>query len=315
MTLPPAESFDARVERAIGDSDVFIFLISPQSVTRGRYTLTEVAFAKRKWPNPNARVLPVMLLPTPLDAVPNYLKAVTILEPEGNAAAETAAAVTFLDRKSTNLDLLILTAVASLSGLVTFLIMRYAAEFLKVQILNWGKETVGPSVVPGLLFGAVVAYSCYRFGSRERFTLATAVALIVVGWILAVQVAALVTIQLSQYHATVSNSSIDASIDSESGQPSISTKDVPYVGCIGGAIGGLIGGALTALGASLANGRFRRMETWSLTLAAAIAAGLLLETTAYMKEGSTFMTAVFFIVWQSAVAASIAYGLRRDWAA
>jgi hypothetical protein len=34
-----------------------------------------------------------------------------------------------------------------------------------------------------------------------------------------------------------------------------------------------------------------------------------------MKEGSTFMTAVFFIVWQSAVAASIAYGLRRDWAA
>src|SRR5947209_1399556 len=100
--LPPAASFDAQVERAIRDSDVFVFLISPQSVTRGRYTLTELSFAKRKWSNPNARVLPVMLVSTPLAEVPNYLKAVTILEPEGNAAAETAAAVSSLDRKTAN---------------------------------------------------------------------------------------------------------------------------------------------------------------------------------------------------------------------
>src|SRR5580698_5089227 len=91
--LPPGDSFDTRVESAISKSDFMVFLISPQSVTRGRYTLTEMGFARSKWPNPSRRVLPVMAAPTPLESVPNYLKAVTILEPEGNIAAETRAAV------------------------------------------------------------------------------------------------------------------------------------------------------------------------------------------------------------------------------
>ena len=39
------------------------------------------------------RVLPVMAVPTPLENVPNYLKVVTILEPEGSMAAEVRAAV------------------------------------------------------------------------------------------------------------------------------------------------------------------------------------------------------------------------------
>ena len=91
--LPPGGSFDEKVEKAITDSDVLVFLISAEAVTRGRYTLTELAFARTKWPNPSGRVLPVMLTDTPLDKVPNYLKAVTILEPAGNAAAETAADV------------------------------------------------------------------------------------------------------------------------------------------------------------------------------------------------------------------------------
>ena len=61
--LPPGDSFDARVEKAIESSDFMVFLISPESVTRGRYTLSELAFAKTKWPNPSNRVLPVMMAP------------------------------------------------------------------------------------------------------------------------------------------------------------------------------------------------------------------------------------------------------------
>jgi hypothetical protein len=91
--LPPASNFDERIEKAIARSDIFVFLISPESVSKGRYTLTELAFARAKWPDPSDRVLPVMLVETPLENVPNYLKAVTILEPSGNTAAETAAAV------------------------------------------------------------------------------------------------------------------------------------------------------------------------------------------------------------------------------
>ena len=90
--LPPGESYDQRIERAVDDSEIFIFLISPDSVAECRYTLTELNFARR-WPDVNGRVLPVIARKTPLEQVPSYLKAVTILEPAGNIAAETSAAV------------------------------------------------------------------------------------------------------------------------------------------------------------------------------------------------------------------------------
>lgn len=91
--LPAGESFDHQIERAVNESDIFIFLISPNSVAEGRYTLTELKFARHKWRSPNNRVLPVMARKTPLAQVPTYLKAITILEPNGNVAAETSAAV------------------------------------------------------------------------------------------------------------------------------------------------------------------------------------------------------------------------------
>ena len=91
--LPPGESFDERIQKSIGECELLVFLISPQSVAKGRYTLTELAFARSQWRSPRGRVLPVVVAPTPMESIPNYLKAVTLLEPEGNIAAETAAAV------------------------------------------------------------------------------------------------------------------------------------------------------------------------------------------------------------------------------
>jgi hypothetical protein len=37
--LPPGQSFDQQIERAINDSDFYIFVISADSVAEGRYTL------------------------------------------------------------------------------------------------------------------------------------------------------------------------------------------------------------------------------------------------------------------------------------
>jgi hypothetical protein len=51
------ESFDQQIERAVNESDIFIFLISPDSIAEGRYTLTELKFARHKWRSPNNRVL------------------------------------------------------------------------------------------------------------------------------------------------------------------------------------------------------------------------------------------------------------------
>lgn len=97
--LPAGASYESRIEVAIERCDVFVFLVSPHSVQRGRYTLTEMGLARRKWPTPSGHVLPVMISETAFEAIPSYLRAVTILRPEGNTAAETAAHVDALQPK------------------------------------------------------------------------------------------------------------------------------------------------------------------------------------------------------------------------
>lgn len=96
--LPPGESFDARIRTAIEDSDLFVFLINPESVSPGRYTLTELKFAEQKWQHPAGRVLPVFAEATPKGSIPAYLRAVTILQPRGDLVAEVAAEVVRLSR-------------------------------------------------------------------------------------------------------------------------------------------------------------------------------------------------------------------------
>src|SRR4051812_5668545 len=91
--LPPAGSYDERIEEAVKQSELMVFLISPESVSPGRFTLTELAFARKKWRSARGRVVPVLLKPTTLASVPAYLTSVHILQPEGNAAAEVASFV------------------------------------------------------------------------------------------------------------------------------------------------------------------------------------------------------------------------------
>jgi TIR domain len=87
-TLPPGGDFNSRIRQAVRESDLLIFLISPHSVARSSYALTELSFARDKWPHPLKSVLPVMLRETAFGSIPNYLKAITVLEPQGNVAAE-----------------------------------------------------------------------------------------------------------------------------------------------------------------------------------------------------------------------------------
>jgi hypothetical protein len=98
-TLPAAQSYDVLIEKAVKSSDLFVFLISPESVTKGKYTLTELSFARDKWTSPSGHILPVMIVPTEMGKIPAYLRSVSIFEPEGNAAAGTAAQVERFCRK------------------------------------------------------------------------------------------------------------------------------------------------------------------------------------------------------------------------
>lgn len=96
--LPPGLEYDQAIANFIAQSDLIVFLITPASVTAGRYTLTEVKLAQERWPEPQGRVLPVMMRPTDMATIPPYLRAVNLLIPRGNAVAETAHEVRRLTR-------------------------------------------------------------------------------------------------------------------------------------------------------------------------------------------------------------------------
>ena len=51
-SLPSGDEYHERIRRAIADCDLLIFLVSPDSVAKGRYTLTELEFAEQKWRHP-----------------------------------------------------------------------------------------------------------------------------------------------------------------------------------------------------------------------------------------------------------------------
>jgi hypothetical protein len=93
QSLPAGGDYHARIKASVDDAELFVFLISPDAVDPGGYTLTEMGYARSRWPHPKGHVLPVVLRPTDFKTIPAYLKSVTVLEPSGNAAAEVVAAV------------------------------------------------------------------------------------------------------------------------------------------------------------------------------------------------------------------------------
>jgi len=96
--LHEGEAYDASIREAIQGCELFVFLISPEALTPGRYTLTELKFAQERWPNPTGRILPVVISPTESATIPPYLRSVTMLTPSGDEAAEVSAAVARLSR-------------------------------------------------------------------------------------------------------------------------------------------------------------------------------------------------------------------------
>jgi hypothetical protein len=92
-TLAGSDAYSTLIRQAIESSDLFIFLISPDSVKEGSYTLTELRFAQDKWKTPSGFVMPAEIRATDYKTVPAYLSTITIWKAVGNLEAELAAEV------------------------------------------------------------------------------------------------------------------------------------------------------------------------------------------------------------------------------
>ena len=53
-SIPAGGDFNDRIRNAILDCDRMVFLASRQSVAPGKFSLTELQFAKERWPRPPA---------------------------------------------------------------------------------------------------------------------------------------------------------------------------------------------------------------------------------------------------------------------
>jgi hypothetical protein len=90
-SLPPGEDFQDQIRAGIRRADRFVFLISRSSLEEGRFTLSELEFARQRWPAPSGRVFPVLLDKTiKPEELPIYLRSVQALSIKGNATAEIA---------------------------------------------------------------------------------------------------------------------------------------------------------------------------------------------------------------------------------
>ena len=141
--LEPGQPFDAELREAIAECDVFIFLVSPESVAAGSYALAELKLAQQRWRHPRGRVLPVVVAPTPMASIPPYLKAVTLLQPQGELVAETLAAVTQMGNRGARpllFTVIGLTVVAAMgAGAFAYVWQQRAAE--RAQHEQTARET------------------------------------------------------------------------------------------------------------------------------------------------------------------------------
>ena len=119
--LPEGDAYNERIREAIRGCDLIVFLVSPEAVSETRYTLTELKFAEERWPSPVGHVLPVMVRPTDKPTIPAYLRAVVLIRPRGNVAAEVVAVVDRLSKPRW----------------MQFL-RRYAAAFIGLAVLGGG---------------------------------------------------------------------------------------------------------------------------------------------------------------------------------
>jgi len=195
--LPPGGEYDMRIESAIERSALFVFLISPSSIAKGKFTLTELEFARRKWRNADGHILPVMAKPVPLDEVPNLLKSVTVLEPQGNMAAEVAAAVDPLSESAAGGQMAFYAGMGLLSGLLTWPMSQALGT---VRGLNFGLEIPGladPLGVHGVPFNlflsglafAIVLAAAFAYYFRFKFRQLVIVPFVLASWFIALQLA------------------------------------------------------------------------------------------------------------------------------
>jgi TIR domain-containing protein len=343
--LPPAQSYDEQIARAIGQVELMVFLISPESVASGRYTLTELLFARKRWPSASGRVLPVLVSPTPIAQIPVYLSSIQILTPEGNTAAEVAAEVDQITPTAKPGRILpIAIAMGVASGLISaFVNWSNASAWAAVKAaigqalgpwIGFLLEPLGaaaPYVFP-LVIGTLLVFWDRMPAPRALLTFP----IVAAGWICAYWLAYMIVLQYDQSFVRVGMPSApqaeqcsspsgeglaELSPEAAAKRQSLCDEIDKYrrqiepvferlgtvIQIFAGLAAGFTGALITALGLGRISRRMRGLDAITLITLVGMAAGILLV----MRNAQENRYLLLFVVWQPAVAAAIAWQLTK----
>ena len=186
-------------------------------------------------------------------------------------------------------------AVMAAIGALTGLISSLPSPLPDVRLEN-PEILINAKGIPlhaGIVFGLGIAVMLWLWANRDVGKCLLAMALILMGWLAAVNTANDVMSALvgSELFGTVEGAKANREV-------------LGWV--LAGLVGGAIGAGLTAFGAGVAAQSIRRPEAWSLIVVTGTLLGLLL----YPAANVDFI-ALLYVPWQAAVSGAIAYGLTR----
>jgi hypothetical protein len=209
----------------------------------------------------------------------------------------------------------VFAALGVLTGVLSYLAATYAnPESLRFSFLPFGQERAAAPLLPGVIFGVLVAAACRHYGSKHTPMLALVVLLTTVAWILAYDI----TIKADSAIGDLRKTSDTIAAVSQSGAGAAErlrrlwhdlVPQIPLGGPISFGLGGFVGGFGTALAVATANARFRGARGWLFTLAVATFFGAIEKVYDLMGD---FGLLVLFAVWQAAVIATIVHALGRQ---
>jgi hypothetical protein len=222
------------------------------------------------------------------------------------------------------------TALIALAGLGTgalsYAVMMYWPTALQIPFpISLGKYGgTGVSSLPGLLFGALVAFCNWKFGIRDKMHLGVIVAFTLISWVLAVNVTQFTFDYITKYtksppaassqdDTATANAAGNATGGGDAGAPPPppppEAESLPFIPGLVGMIGGLIGGVGTLLGVAIVNVRMRRPETLLPIATGAVLLGLILQAAFLSEPYGTIGYLLLFVCWQSMVATMIVRAL------
>ncbi len=292
--LPPGKDYDHQIKRAVEASDLMVFLISPHSVAKGRYTLTELAYARRKWGKPHGRILPVMAAPTGMSEVPQFLKAVTILEPAGNIAAEVGSVVASMQSTAQKRAALVLGGLGLAAGVIS-----------AIYMVTVGSEAIARPdlrVVPGVIYGAALAAALFLTLRLQPKLLAIVVAGVALSWMISFQ---MIWVFPDNLQLELGSRTLDDQSNEQLAWQSIHLNQI-----LGMLTAGATGSCGTWLSLSLFAHALRSFKVFALVVLVGAITGL-----AYFAAPQTPTHAAFWLVifctFQTAVGMTLGYFLTR----